>query len=111
MTTSEFPGGSPGWMPRGACRGEDPDLFFPVTAAGPALAQVFSAKAVCFRCAVRAACLSYALATGQAGIWGGTTLEEREAMQRSSRSRPRGHGASHGFPSAAARPLSSPTGQ
>jgi WhiB family redox-sensing transcriptional regulator len=73
MLTSEFAAGSPGWMPRGACRGEDPELFFPVTAAGPALAQVFAAKAVCFQCAVRAACLSYALATGQAGIWGGTT--------------------------------------
>jgi WhiB family transcriptional regulator, redox-sensing transcriptional regulator len=69
-------------MPRGACRGEDPELFFPVTAAGPALTQVFAAKAVCFRCAVRAACLSYALTTGQAGIWGGTTQEERHAMRR-----------------------------
>lgn len=84
MTSSQFAGGSPGWMPRGACRGEDPELFFPVTAAGPALAQAFAAKAVCFRCAVRAACLSYALATGQAGIWGGTTQEECHAMPRSS---------------------------
>jgi len=84
MPSSEFADGSPGWMPRGACRGEDPELFFPVTAAGPALAQVLAAKAVCFRCAVRAACLSYALATGQAGIWGGTTQEERAAMRRSS---------------------------
>jgi WhiB family transcriptional regulator, redox-sensing transcriptional regulator len=84
MTTSDFTDGSPGWMPRGACRGEDPELFFPVTAAGPALAQVFAAKAVCFGCVVRAACLSYALASGQAGIWGGTTQEERHAMRRSS---------------------------
>jgi WhiB family transcriptional regulator, redox-sensing transcriptional regulator len=71
-------------MPQSACQGEDPELFFPVTASGPALAQVFAAKAVCFRCAVRAACLSYALVTGQAGIWGGTTQEERQAMRRSS---------------------------
>ena len=35
MTTSQFAGGSPGWMPRGACHGEDPELFFPITAAGP----------------------------------------------------------------------------
>jgi len=69
-------------MPRGACRGEDPELFFPVTAAGPALTQAFAAKAVCFRCAVRAACLSYAQATGQAGIWGGTTQDDRHAMRR-----------------------------
>ncbi len=83
MPSSQFSGSSPGWMPRGACQGEDPDLFFPIAAAGPALAQVVAAKAVCFRCAVRAACLAYALATGQAGIWGGTTHEERHAMGRS----------------------------
>jgi hypothetical protein len=48
MPSSQFNGDTPGWMPRGACRGEDPELFFPVTAAGPALAQVLAAKAVCF---------------------------------------------------------------
>jgi hypothetical protein len=46
MPSSQFPGGSPGWMPRGACQGEDPERFLPVTAAGPALAQVLAAKAV-----------------------------------------------------------------
>jgi WhiB family transcriptional regulator, redox-sensing transcriptional regulator len=83
MPPSELSGSSPGWMPRSACQGEDPELFFPLAATGPALAQVIAAKAVCFRCAVRAACLAYALATGQAGIWGGTTQEERRAMRRS----------------------------
>jgi WhiB family transcriptional regulator, redox-sensing transcriptional regulator len=94
MPKSEFSVGSPGWMPRGACQGEDPDLFFPIAAAGPALAQVLAAKAVCFRCAVRAACLSYALATGQAGIWGGTTQEERHALRRSAGFPAREHSAS-----------------
>jgi WhiB family transcriptional regulator, redox-sensing transcriptional regulator len=98
-------------MPRGACRGEDPELFFPVTAAGPALAQVLAAKAVCFRCAVRAACLSYALATGQAGIWGGTTQEERAAMRRSAGSPACAHGASPGTLGAAARHRGHPGGQ
>ena len=83
MPSSQFPGSSPSWMPGGACQGEDPELFFPIAATGPALAQVIAAKAVCFRCAVRAACLAYALATRQAGIWGGTTQEERHAMRRS----------------------------
>jgi WhiB family transcriptional regulator, redox-sensing transcriptional regulator len=96
MPSSEFSGVVPGWMPRGACRGEDPELFFPVAAAGPALVQVFAAKAVCFQCAVRAACLSYALATGQAGIWGGTTQEERHAMGRSAGFPARQHTASPG---------------
>ncbi len=48
MPSSELAVGSPGWMPQDACRGEDRELFFPVTAAGPALAQVFAAKVVCF---------------------------------------------------------------
>jgi WhiB family redox-sensing transcriptional regulator len=97
MASSQFSGGSPGWMPRGACQGEDPELFFPIAATGPALAQIIAAKAVCFRCAVRAACLAYALATGQVGIWGGTTQEERHAMQPS--------------PGAAMSGRSSPAGQ
>jgi len=72
------PHASPGWMSRGACRDEDPELFFPITAVGPALAQVSSAKAIGGRCPVQANCLSYALVTGQDdGIWGGTTREER----------------------------------
>ena len=83
MPSAPFPASSPGWMPRGACQGEDPELFFPITTTGPALAQITAAKAVCFRCAVRAACLAYALATVQAGIWGGTTQEERHAMRHS----------------------------
>jgi WhiB family transcriptional regulator, redox-sensing transcriptional regulator len=71
--------GRGGWMLRGACRSEDPELFFPISAAGPALAQVSSAKAVCGRCLVQPDCLSYALITRPDGIWGGTTREERRA--------------------------------
>jgi WhiB family redox-sensing transcriptional regulator len=111
MTSSSFAVGSPGWMPRGACRGEDPELFFPIAAVGPALAQVFAAKTVCFRCAVRTACLSYALATGQAGIWGGTTQEERHAMRRPAGLPAHLHTASPGKPSPAAHHRSSPGGQ
>ncbi len=85
MASPQLPGTSPDWMPRGACRQEDPELFCPIAAAGPALAQVTGAKAVCFRCAVRTACLSYALATLQAGIWGGTTQAERHAIRQRSR--------------------------
>jgi WhiB family transcriptional regulator, redox-sensing transcriptional regulator len=65
-------------MERAACLAAEPELFFPVSAAGPAVAQVVAAKAVCRGCPVRAECLSYALQTAQDyGIWGGATEEER----------------------------------
>jgi WhiB family transcriptional regulator, redox-sensing transcriptional regulator len=67
------------WMSYGACHGTNTELFFPV--AGRALEQVDSAKAVCGRCNVSVDCLSYALATTQHGIWGGTTGDERAAMR------------------------------
>lgn len=80
MPLSDPAWGSTGWMSRGACHGQDPELFFPIAARGPALRQISAAKAVCGRCAVLATCLSYALATMQVGVWGGTTGEERLAM-------------------------------
>ena len=69
------------WMARGACRGTDPELFFPIAVTGAAADQVRSAKAVCGRCEVLAHCLSYALRALPHGIWGGTTREERIAMR------------------------------
>jgi WhiB family redox-sensing transcriptional regulator len=74
-------GGSTSWMVRGACRGADPELFFPISVTGRAVEQVDSAKAVCGHCAVRKNCLSYSLRTMPHGIWGGTTREERIAMR------------------------------
>ena len=41
-----------------------------------------AARVVCGRCAVREMCLAYALEHKEAGIWGGTTEEERKAMRR-----------------------------
>jgi WhiB family redox-sensing transcriptional regulator len=70
------------WMSRGACQREDPEIFFPITANGPALEQINAAKRICLCCAVRAACLSFGLKTSQDGIWGGTTREERSAIRR-----------------------------
>jgi WhiB family redox-sensing transcriptional regulator len=73
------------WMSLGACRGEDPDLFFPIAAAGQARDQMTAAKAVCRRCSVQRTCLSYAVSSEQDGIWGGTTRDERLALHRRSR--------------------------
>ncbi len=69
------------WMVRGACRGADPELFFPISFRGRAVEQIDYAKAVCHRCTVSRSCLSYALRTMPDGIWGGTTSEERIAMR------------------------------
>jgi WhiB family transcriptional regulator, redox-sensing transcriptional regulator len=67
---------------RGACRTEDPDLFFPIGTTGPALRQIEDAKAVCRRCEVADACLDWALRTGQdAGVWGGRSEEERRTLR------------------------------
>lgn len=70
------------WASRGACRHEDPDLFFPIASTGPALAQIAEAKQVCGHCEVRVACLAYAVETGQdCGIWGGMTEDERRQLR------------------------------
>ncbi|MCW2880521.1 MAG: transcription factor WhiB [Sphaerisporangium sp.] len=66
------------WLRRAACRGEDPELFFPISAKGPGHAQHERAKTVCRRCPVRMPCLDYAVTTGQEhGIWGGADPDER----------------------------------
>lgn len=70
------------WRAYAACKHADPELFFPVGDAGPALRQADLAKRVCDGCPVRAACLDWALATGQdIGVWGGTLPEERRALR------------------------------
>lgn len=71
------------WRHRAACRDEDPELFFPIGTTGPALMQVEDARSVCQRCDVIDVCLEWALSTGQdAGVWGGTSEDERRAMKR-----------------------------
>jgi WhiB family redox-sensing transcriptional regulator len=71
------------WTDDAACRGVDPELFYPIAYAGPALEQVASAKAICAGCTARANCLDWALRAGEpVGIWGGTTPEERRYLRR-----------------------------
>ncbi len=73
-----------GWQFDGACRGEDPSLFF---APGyfekreEKAAREVKAKAICTECSVREPCLEYALRIREPhGIWGG--LNEYERRQR-----------------------------
>jgi WhiB family redox-sensing transcriptional regulator len=71
------------WRHRALCRDEDPELFFPIGTTGPAATQVEQAKIVCRHCTVVEDCLSWALETGQeAGVWGGTSEDERRALRR-----------------------------
>jgi len=71
------------WRHDALCRDEDPELFFPIGTTGPAAVQVDEAKTVCRRCAVVEDCLAWAIETGQdAGVWGGTSEDERRALAR-----------------------------
>ena len=72
------------WRQRSACLDSDPDVFFPIGTTGPALEQIETARRICTACLVGEECLEFALATNQeAGIWGGTTEEERRKLRKS----------------------------
>ena len=74
------------WRSAGACLSADPDLFFPISSAGPGERQIARAKMICAGCQVRQECLEFALAHDQVyGIWGGTTPEDRQRARRRKR--------------------------
>lgn len=69
------------WRQHGACRGIDPDVFYPASDE-----EAEPAKAVCAVCPVREACLDYALANRERdGVWGGATERERRRLIRQRR--------------------------
>ena len=70
------------WQFDGACRRENPDVFFhPEGERGPSRRnRDNAAKAVCRRCPVLATCREHALQVHEPyGVWGGLTEHEREA--------------------------------
>jgi WhiB family transcriptional regulator, redox-sensing transcriptional regulator len=70
------------WRHRAACRGADPDIWFPISTEGPSQSQVAYAKSFCERCPVTTECLNWALSIGvDYGVWGGHTAEERRAFR------------------------------
>ena len=76
------------WRSAGACLSADPDLFFPISSAGPGERQIAQAKMICAGCQVRRECLEFALAHDQVyGVWGGTTPEDRQRDRRRRRRR------------------------
>lgn len=69
------------WRQKGACRGLDPAIFYPVQEE-----EADVAKAICATCPVQEACLEYALANRERdGVWGGTTGKERRRIIRQRR--------------------------
>ena len=71
------------WQLLGACRGADPNIFFPPEGErGPAReAREKAAKAICASCPVRVTCAEHALSVREPyGVWGGLSEDEREAI-------------------------------
>ena len=68
----------PVWRQKAACRGVDPDIFFPVSDE-----EAEDAKAICRQCPVQEPCLDWALARREKeGVWGGATERERRRIIR-----------------------------
>ena len=71
----------PDWWGYASCPETDPEIFYPPRGASPA-----PARRVCMGCAVRAACLEYALSARiSEGVWGGKTPQQRRAILRERR--------------------------
>ncbi|HEX3539774.1 MAG TPA: WhiB family transcriptional regulator [Acidimicrobiales bacterium] len=69
------------WRQRAACRGVEPEIFYPVSED-----EAEEAKAICGGCSCREACLEYALGNRERdGVWGGATERERRRMIRQRR--------------------------
>lgn len=71
------------WRAKAACRGLDPTTFYP----DPDVEEdALPAKDICAACAVREACLEYALGYREKdGVWGGCTERERRRIIRQRR--------------------------
>lgn len=80
------------WQDDAACRGADPEIFFPDNSDHR---KIVKALLWCNGCPVREACLQFALDTegslghsSRSGIYGGHTAEQRYAKYRHSRGKP-----------------------
>lgn len=66
------------WQEESACRGVEPEVFFPVSED-----DAWQAKEICGVCTVKSQCLVFSLANRERyGVWGGVTEKERIDMQR-----------------------------
>ncbi|SFN30180.1 Homeodomain-like domain-containing protein [Pseudonocardia ammonioxydans] len=84
------------WRSRAACRGSEPETFFPTAAGGPELARAeAAAKRICTGCPVRTECLAWAMEVLPFGIAGGLSEAERAERRRATRT-PRRRGLGRG---------------
>lgn len=68
------------WFALGACRGEDPNTFFP---ARKEPWKVKAAKEICSRCPVSEKCLEWAIYHNERdGVWGGVSARKRRLLRR-----------------------------
>ncbi len=71
------------WWLRGACRGMDVDIFFPVSKND---VDTPMALMTCRGCPVRQECLEYALTIPSLdGIWAGTSDRDRDRIRQNRR--------------------------
>lgn len=74
---------TPTWWAAAACRGIDPDLFYPEGKKEEIEELVTETKTICVTCPVQRACLANALVCREtSGIWGGLTERERRKLAR-----------------------------
>lgn len=66
------------WRLAGACRGKDPELWFPERSNSK---EARAAKRTCAECPVKSRCLEWAVEVGvEFGVWGGTTYADRRKL-------------------------------
>ena len=66
----------PAFFDEAICLGAEPSIFD-----GDSLTDVLEAKKICSACPIQAMCLKWATQTQDAGVWGGSTPEERKKLR------------------------------
>lgn len=64
------------WRDRAACRGQDPDLWFPNKGQ-----TAKTGRSICASCPAVVQCLEHAVATQPEGMWGATSKRQRRRLR------------------------------
>lgn len=86
--TTEMPDlARPDWQKRAACRGMDPNIFFPEKGRNTLKGEL-GIKAICGPCPVREDCLEFGVRQHY-GVWGGLTDKQRRPYRQKYKNSPR----------------------